>query len=213
MTELSLSDTLLTFVINYGAPVLALVIFLAAAGIPLPSTLMVVAGGAFVRQGVLSLDVTLALCLAGVLLGDSLSYALGRFGRGWVLRRFGSSSAWNSAELQFQRRGGLAVYLTRFLFTALAIPVNLIAGGSAYAYPRFLTLDAAGELTWLAAYGGLGYLFGTQWEQISDLLSNFSGLLLGLLALGVGVYALARWMRRPRPAAAAQPEPEPALER
>lgn len=211
MTELSLSDTLLTFVINYGAPVLALVIFLAAAGIPLPSTLMVVAGGAFVRQGVLTLETAFALCLVAVLLGDSLSYALGRFARGWVLRRFSDSTAWRSAEIQFQRRGGLAIYLTRFLLTALAIPVNWVAGGSAYAYPRFIALDAAGELTWLAAYGGLGYLFGTQWEQISDLLSNFSGLLVGVLVLGVGLYALRRWMRRPQPAA--RPETEPVLER
>jgi membrane protein DedA with SNARE-associated domain len=37
-------------------------------------------------------------------------------------------------------------------------------------------------------YGGLGYLFGTQWEVISELLSNISGFALGLVLLGIGVW-------------------------
>jgi membrane-associated protein len=57
--------------------------------------------------------------------------------------------------------------------------------------------DAAGELTWLLGYGALGYFFGSQWEYVSDLISNASGLLVGLLIAGVGAYALIRWNRRP----------------
>jgi membrane protein DedA with SNARE-associated domain len=57
--------------------------------------------------------------------------------------------------------------------------------------------DAAGELTWLLVYGALGYLFGSQWEYVSDLISNASGLLVGLAIAGAGAYALIRWQRRP----------------
>jgi membrane-associated protein len=84
------------------------------------------------------------------------------------------------------------------LLTPLALPTNLIAGGSGYRYWRFLTYDVAGEFTWILLYGGLGYLFGSQWELISQFISDFSGLLVGLVALGAGLYFLLRRWHRPQ---------------
>ncbi|MCK7519370.1 MAG: hypothetical protein MZV64_17405 [Ignavibacteriales bacterium] len=46
---------------------------------------------------------------------------------------------------------------------------------------RFFFYDLLGEAIWIFGYGGLGYLFGTQWEVVSDVLSNISGLSLGLV--------------------------------
>jgi len=73
--------------------------------------------------------------------------------------------------------------------------VNLIAGTSNFRYRRFIVYDLLGESIWIFGYGGLGYLFGTQWEVISDLLSNLSGLALGLLLLGAGIWLAIRWGR------------------
>ena len=190
MTELNLTDLFLTGVIVYGAPAFSLALLLGAIGIPLPGSLLVIAAGAFVRQGVLDGGVALGLGLIGAVLGDSLSYGLGRFAKRWVQARFGQAPAWHKAQTTFNRRGGLTIYLTRFLLTPLAIPVNLIAGGSGYPFPHFLAYAAAGEATWLVLYGGLGYTFGSQWELISQLLSDFSGLLVGIVALGTGLYLL-----------------------
>lgn len=197
LSDLSLNDLLLTAIVTYGAAGLALALLLAALGLPLPSTLCVVAGGAFVQQGVLDLYPTAALGLAGVVLGDTLSFAMGRLLRGPIQRRYGQSAAWRSAEAHFARRAALAVYLTRCLLTPLAVPVNLVAGGSDYPPARFVAYAAAGELTWLLGYGALGYLFGSQWEYVSDLASNASGLLVGLAIAGGGAYALLRRQRRP----------------
>jgi membrane protein DedA with SNARE-associated domain len=195
MSEFSLTDSLLTGVLIYGAPAFGLALLLGAIGVPLPGSLFVVAAGAFVRQGVLDGPLLAIFGLGGALLGDSLSYGLGRFAQDWVQRRFGPSLAWRKAQATFDRRGGLTVYLTRFLLTPLAIPVNLIAGGSGYTFWRFLTYAAAGEVTWLGAYGGLGYAFGSQWELISQFMSDFSGLLVGVAALGAGVYFLVYYQR------------------
>lgn len=192
-----LQDWLLTMVVTYGALALAAALFLGGLGLPLPSTLMVVAGGAFVQQGVLDLAPALALALVGVVLGDTLSYGIGRALRGPINRRYGQAAPWLQAEAYFNRRGGLAVYLTRCLLTAIALPINLVAGGSGYPLRRFLAYDALGELTWLVAYGALGYVFGSQWEAVSDLASDFGGVLAGALIAGAGVYALVRWQRRP----------------
>lgn len=195
MTDLNLTDLFLTGMLTYGPLALGLALLVGALGIPVPGTLFVLAAGAFVRQGVLDLFTAAGLGLLGAVLGDSASYAIGYFAKGWVERRFGQSAAWQKARDTFERRGGLAIYLTRFLLTPLALPTNLIAGGSGYSFGRFLAYDVAGEFTWIALYGGLGYAFGSQWELINQFISDFSGLLVGLVALGAGIYFLIRRRR------------------
>jgi membrane protein DedA with SNARE-associated domain len=86
------------------------------------------------------------------------------------------------------------------VLTPIAVPINLVAGSSDYPAGRFVAYVAAGELTWLLGYGALGYLFGSQWEYVSDLISNTSGLLVGLVVASAGAYAIVRWQRRPAPA-------------
>ncbi len=103
---------------------------------------------------------------------------------------------WISARDSFDKQGGLAVFLTRWLVTAVAIPTNLIAGGSGYKFSRFLIYDAAGESIWIILYGGMGYAFGSQWELVNEFLSNFGGLLLGLVILGFGVRQLLKWQKQ-----------------
>jgi membrane-associated protein len=184
-----MSDILLTLVINYGSPFIALVLFLGALGFPVGASVLVIAAGAFSEQGILAWHTTALLGLFGAILGDMLSFGLGYYNQDWVNARFGKSPAWKSARDTFDRRASLAIYLTRFLITSLAIPINLIAGGSGIRFRRFLTWDIAGEITWILLYGSLGYWFGSQWEVVSNFISNFGGLLLGLILLGIGVWA------------------------
>ena len=190
-----MSDFLLTQIINYGAPILGVIVFIGALGAPFPATLIVIAVGAFCRQGFLSWPMTGLVALSCVVLGDGLSYAMGYYAREPVLRRFQGSERWAQAESTFDRWGGMSVLLTRFLITGLAVPVNLISGTSGFPFKRFFLYDLFGEAIWIFGYGGLGYLFGTQWEMVSELLGNLSGFLLGLVIL-IGSIALAlRWSK------------------
>jgi membrane protein DedA with SNARE-associated domain len=148
----------------------------------------VIAAGAFSQQGVLDLLSTAVLGLIGAILGDAISFGMGFYAKDWVDQRLGGSSAWRNAQKSFDARAGLAIYLTRFLVTALALPTNLIAGGSGIRFRRFMAYDSFGEFTWIILYGGLGYLFGSEWELVSDFISNFGGLILGVLILGVGTW-------------------------
>jgi membrane-associated protein len=80
--------------------------------------------------------------------------------------------------------------------TGLAVPVNLISGGGGLTFRRFFLYDLTGEAIWIFGYGGLGYLFGTQWEAVSDFLNNMSGFLLGVVILAIGVWlAFTLWKR------------------
>jgi len=199
-----MSDFLLTQVINYGTPLIGLILFLGALGFPVGASVVVIAAGAFSQQGVLNWYEVIVIGLAGAALGDTLSYGMGHFAKGWVEQRFGNSPAWVNASRSFHKSAGLAIYLTRWLVTAVAIPTNWIAGGSGYKYSRFIVYDVGGEITWLVLYGGLGYWFGSQWELVYDFISNFGGVLLGVVFCGFGIRMAWNWREKKRLAAEAE---------
>ena len=190
-----LTNLPLSAIAAYCAGVFGLVFFLSALGVPLPSTLFVVAAGAFIQQGVLNLSTTIGLSLVCVVLGDLLSYGMGRVLRRPMNARYGQSAPWRRAEEFFARRGGIAIVLTRCVLMPIAVPVNLVAGSSAYPVWHFAAYDVSGEVIWLLGYGAIGYLFGSQWESISAFIRNASGPLVGVLIAGGGAGALIRWQR------------------
>jgi len=183
-----MSDFLLTQVINYGAPFFGVMLFLGALGLPVGASIFLIAAGAFSQQEILNWLPASLLGLLGAVCGDALSFGMGHYAKDWVDKRFGGSPTWKSARDAFDSRAGTAVYLTRFLITALAIPTNLIAGGAGMRFRRFMTYDILGEITWIILYGGLGYWFGSEWELVSTFISNFGWFLLGVVILGVGIW-------------------------
>jgi membrane protein DedA with SNARE-associated domain len=137
-------------------------------------------------QGVLDMALAATLGVLASVLGDSGAYCFGRCGGALVLKRMHGSAAWRQAQATFDRYGALAILLTRFVLTPLALPTNLIAGSSRYTFRHFLAIDVVGELIWVALYGGLGYLFADRWEALSELVGNLSGALIGILILAIG---------------------------
>ncbi|MHC1781492.1 MAG: DedA family protein [Anaerolineaceae bacterium] len=194
MTE-TLSEYFLTWVIAYGAPVFAGILFASGLGLPLPASVLVIAVGAFVRLGMIDAAPVFLFGIIAVVVGDSLCYGFGRWLGEKLPVKVKTSQAWGSAQQAFDRHGGLAVLLTRSVLSSLAVPTNLIAGSSGYRYRAFLFFDVVGEGIWLGLYGGLGYIFGSQWELIKDSLTDFGGLIAGTLLLFIGGAAALRWWK------------------
>lgn len=188
------AELLLTALLNHGALLLGTVLCLAALGVPIPASMLLIAAGAFAQQGVLDAPGAAMAGLAGAVLGDSGSYGLGRFGAAWLPARLLDSPAWTRSAALIARWGGWSVYLTRFLLTPIALPVNLLAGSTRYPIRRYLAAVVAGEATWVVLYGGAGYLFATQWEAISNLVADGVGLLVGVALAAVAGH----WLRRHR---------------
>ena len=210
MADLNLTDVFLTAMTTYGPVTLGVAMFMGTLGIPVPLPILALAAGAFARHGSLKWAVALFAALAGATLGDSLGYAVGRFAGEWAQRRFGKSPGWAKAEARFHREGGLAIYITRFLLTPLAVPTNLIAGSSGYPFRRFLLLTLAGTLTFLLFFGGTGYAFGRQWEAIGKYITSYFGWLIGAALVGAVVYFLVRgWYQNRRSRATRQAASEP----
>lgn len=118
----------------------------------MPGTISVIAAGAFVQQGILPWHITVLIGLVCAIVGDSLSYGIGFYARDAIHRRFRGTSSWIQAEGAFQRWGPMSILLSRFLVTAIAIPVNLLAGTSSFPYTRFIVYDVAGEILWIILF-------------------------------------------------------------
>jgi membrane protein DedA with SNARE-associated domain len=187
-----LTEYLLTQTIIYGAPLFGLNLLLGAIGLPIGASFMLIAAGAFSQQGYFSWVEMSCFGLAGALTGDALSFGMGRYGGKRVEDRLSRSGVWMKANASFNRSAWAAIFLTRFLITALAIPINLIAGASGYRFSRFMLYDFMGEITWFVLYGGLGFLFGSRWEEIGSIVSDFGFFLLGAVILSAGIWLARR---------------------
>lgn len=188
-----LSGALLTALINQGQWLLASVLFLAALGVPLPATMLLLAAGAFARQGVLEPATSAATGVAAAVAGDMGCYLAGRLMGQRLPMSWRTGPVWQRAADTFARQGAWAVLLTRFLLTPLALPVNLLAGSTRYPWHRFLLPVLVGELVWVALFGGLGYVFADRWEWVSAWVEDSAGLLLGGLLAAAGLWGLWRW--------------------
>ncbi|WP_127805997.1 VTT domain-containing protein [Hydrogenophaga sp. NH-16] len=187
-----LSGALLTALINQGQWLLASVLFLAALGVPLPASMLLLAAGAFARQGVLEPATSAATGVAAAVTGDMGCYLAGRLMGQRLPLSWRSGAGWQRASDAFGRHGGWAVLLTRFLLTPLALPVNLLAGSTRLPLHRFLLPVMVGEVIWVALFGGLGYVFADRWEWVSAWAEDSVGLLLGGLLAAAGLWGLWR---------------------
>ena len=191
-----LTDLLLTYTVTYGSPLLFIILLIGAVGIPMPCTFLVLAAGAFVHQGILDIYTVFGFALVGSVLGDSLSYWMGRLSQRFVVQCFGESQVWQKAQVNLNLRGGLAIYLTRWLLTLLALPTNLLAGSAGYTYSRFLAFDIAGEITWLLLFGGLGYSFSSHLQGMNLLISDVSAGLMGVVLCIIALVIIRRKRRQ-----------------
>jgi membrane-associated protein len=196
-----MSDYLLATLGVYGLPVLFGALLVGSAGVPVPASLLLVAAGSFVDQGELDLWPVLALSAAGAILGDQIGYAVGRWGGRRLTRRLGrlvgGESKVEGAEAWLKRRGGVGVFLSRWLLTPLGPVVNLTAGATGYPWPRFIFFDVLGEALWVALYVLLGKFFSDRVQELSDLLGDFTWAVLGLVAAAALGLLLFKHLREP----------------
>ncbi|MBX2998644.1 MAG: VTT domain-containing protein [Caldilineaceae bacterium] len=202
---MNLSQEILSALLLYGLPVLFVVIFVAAAGLPVPSSLLLIAAGALAEDGQLNYWAVVAVAVTAAVLGDHIGYGVGRWGgRKLVLRMsswFGGEQQIEQAEVMATRYSGIGIFLSRWLITALGPALNLTSGLARYDLRRFTIYDISGELVWVVSYSLVGRLFSDRIQDLADLLGDIGGFLLGvLLVAGLG-WLLRRSLYRGRSAA------------
>ena len=193
-----MTDALYGLVPVYGAWALFVATFLSCLALPIPSSLLMLAAGAFVASGDLAAGPVVAGALAGAVLGDQLGYGIGRIGgrRLWarLLSRPRSGRLATRAEAALHRRAVGTVYFTRWLLSALGPWVNFAAGATRLGWGQFSVVSLLGEITWVALYVGLGFVFAARVEDLGATV----GSIIGALCAGAVAALLGRaiWRRR-----------------
>ena len=194
-----MTDVVLAWLPDYGAPVLFVAIVIGAIGVPIPASLLLLAVGSLVAQEELGLWPVVLAGVAGATLGDQAGYALGRFGGQRVVDRLpgglASPSRMAQAERFMGRWGAASVFLSRWLVGPLGPWVNLSSGLGGYRWPRFLLWDVLGELVWVLLYVNLGRFFSDRVQDLADLSSSLSWVFAGAavsIVLGIQLFRTAR---------------------
>lgn len=165
-------------------------VFVAAVGIPIPITLLLLAAGAFAALGDYNIVLLFFISFSALICGDNAGYWIGRIWGSRVLNWIERSKRWNrlipparivQSRQYFRLRGGPAIFLSRFLFSALGGIINLLSGSELYPYRNFLFFDSSGEALGAIIPLLLGYIFGASWEAVGDVLGYSSFLILSLL--------------------------------
>jgi membrane protein DedA with SNARE-associated domain len=147
--------------------------------------------------------------IAGALAGESIGFALGRYFGPRIRasrlgRRIGEHN-WQRAETYLARRGGLAIFVSRFL-PVLHSLIPLTVGMSSMRYRRFMTWTVPACILWAFAYVSVGALAAGSYRQMADRL-HYAGYIFVGIIVGFAVLALvgkkvlekieARHMKRP----------------
>jgi membrane protein DedA with SNARE-associated domain len=183
------SDDILSALLIYGYPALAITLFLGALGAPVPTGLATTLAGSLAVRGDLDWLVAAAIAIVASSIGDIVGYAIGRgLGKGFIERRgswFGLTPSRHArVQTLFDRWGGVTVLLTRTLVSHLSSVMSLLAGVARYRFASFMAFAFAGRVIWTSAYLGLGYGAGSDIEAASTFLANLTGLILSLAILG-----------------------------
>lgn len=128
----------------------------------------------------------LATVIIGSLTGESIGFALGRFfGPRIQASRLGQRLGernWLRAETYLDRRGGIAVFVSRFLPVLHAL-IPLTVGMSTMSYRKFLSWTAPACILWAAAYVSVGWLAAGSYRELSTQLHSAGYLFAGIIAV------------------------------
>lgn len=169
-------------------------------GVLVPGESLVLVAGFLAAQQALDLDALIVVVAVGATIGDSIGYELGRhLGAPWAVR-YGRYVGVHQRHLDrahafFDRHGGKAVFLGRFVGVARAL-VPFLAGSSRMPYRRFLPYNVLGALLWSASFLLLGYLLGASWQVAEKWVGRASAILAGALIFVLVLMWLWRWLVR-----------------
>ncbi len=192
-----------------GLWVLLGVLLLCGLGLPVPEDIILVTAGMVAAEDGQSWIGATALMYAGVLMGDSFIFLLGRrwgselLKHRWILRMLSPEKQEKVAHL-FHRYGSAVFFVARFL-PGLRAPVFWTAGAMRASYVRFLLFDGVAALVSVPVFVWLGHFlwlrFGSNFSNLSKAVSQTHSYVLVfavvvLLIAAVGVTVLYRRLQK-----------------
>lgn len=166
-------------------------------GVVVPGTLIVDAGGILVQRGLLDFFDLAWFVALGSVIGSELSYWTGKLAMNRLpgRHRIGESAAFARAKGLFEKRGGMALVIGRFLGPVAGL-VPLVAGMAEMDRRKFLIWNILGSIPYALAHVAIGYFLGDVMGRIGGSLTRVAVLtgivLLALLILWTTLYSALR---------------------
>jgi membrane-associated protein len=166
-------------------------------GLIVPGDTVVIVASTAVANAVEYVALVVAV-VAGALSGESIGFALGRYFGPWIRssrlgRRIGERN-WAKAETYLRRRGGIAVFLSRFL-PVLHSLIPLTVGMSSMRYRTFMKWTVPACVIWAVAYVTVGSAAAGGYRELSDRL-HFAGYYFvgAVIVFILLAYVVKRWL-------------------
>ena len=153
-------------------------------GVVVPGTLIVDAGGILVQRGLLDFFDLAWFVAIGSIIGSEASYWTGRLAKNRLpgRHRIERSAAFIRATALFEKRGGAALVVGRFLGPVAGL-VPLAAAMAGMERRRFVIWNVLGSIPYALLHVAIGYFMG-------DVLGRIGGSLTRVALLGVVVLLL-----------------------
>lgn len=177
---------------RHGPIVLFLAALMGCAGLPVPTSAMMLAAGAFVSAGDMHLTAVMAATFMGAMIGDQIGFFAGRFGGEPLWNRLRAkprlTAPMDRAAQELANRAWISVVLSRFPLSAIGPYVNLACGATGVGWGRFSFGVAVGDLIWVTVYLIGGTFFADRVKALGTTMTSALGAIAALL--------IAAWLGR-----------------
>lgn len=183
---------------GYGGLFVAMT--LANIGAPIGSEIVLPAAGALAATGHLSsVWLAIVLAVAAELTGQSIGYAVGRFGGRPFVDRYGKYVHFHHAEMEkverfFARYGRFAIFICRFVPVIRGI-VGIPAGIAEMPLPAFYLWTFCGSLIFCGGLILAGNLLGTHSHEVIGAVQKYALLIIVLAVLAAVLFVFVKTRR------------------
>lgn len=191
-----LFEILRSYFAVHGYWTVGLALLLENAGVPVPGeTILLFASFLARREHHLSLPLIIVVGTVAATLGDNTGYWIGRHG-GRLLLRYQSifrvrEKHIRQGETLFEKHGALTVFFARFIF-GMRIIAGPLAGVLCMEWKRFALFNFLGAVTWVTTISLVGYVFGSAWERLLEIVKN-ANIATFIIAVVFVLYLVWRW--------------------
>lgn len=174
---------------------------LANIGAPVGSEVVLPAAGLAAQQGALSsVWLAIVVSVAAELFGQSIAYAVGRFGGRPFVDRYGKFVHFHNAEMEkvegfFARYGKFAIFICRFVPVIRGI-VGIPAGIAEMPLPAFYFWTFCGSLLFCGGLILAGNALGVHAHEVIGAFQKYALLIIALVVVALAVFVFLQSRRK-----------------